>query len=228
MSGRFEMADGSTLFLDEIGELPYELQGKLLRAIELGQFERLGSTKTIHVNVRIIAATNRNLIQAVRENKFRKDLYYRLNVFPITIPPLRERREDIALLVRAFVRQYEKVLGKRIESIPEKTMAALNQYMWHGNVRELKNVIEHAMIISDRVLKVLLPNAPLEDEESDDPYSHLKDLERRHICQVLEKTGWRISGPHGAAEILGLKRTTLMYKMKVLGIKRWESEPDLS
>jgi len=221
MNGRFEMADGSTLFLDEIGELPYELQGKLLRAIELGQFERLGSTKTIYVDVRIIAATNRDLAKAVRENKFRRDLYYRLNVFPINIPPLRERREDIPLLVWAFVRQYENVLGKRIESIPASTMEALKQYMWYGNVREVKNVIEHAMIISNRTLNVLLPNAQI--EETDGIHDNLKDMERKHICDVLERTGWRISGPNGAAEILGLKRTTLIYKMKALGIRRGEN-----
>jgi formate hydrogenlyase transcriptional activator len=217
MAGRFEIANGSTLFLDEIGELPYELQGKLLRSIELGQFERLGSTKTVQVNVRIIAATNRDLTEAVKENKFRKDLYYRLNVFPIHIPPLRERREDIPALVRAFLRQYENILGKRIENIPASTMKALTEYMWYGNIRELKNIIEHAMIISNKTLQVLLPSTPI--EEANEGYDHLKNLERKHICEVLEKTGGRISGANGAAQILGLKRTTLIYKMNALGIK---------
>jgi PAS domain S-box-containing protein len=171
MNGRFEMANGSTLFLDEIGELPYELQGKLLRAIELGQFERLGSTRTMQVNVRIIAATNRDLAKAIKEDRFRKDLYYRLNVFPINIPPLRERPEDIPCLVQAFVRHYENVLGKRIENIPAKTMEALREHMWSGNVRELKNVIERAMIISNKTLNVMLPSMPI--EEANERYDKL-------------------------------------------------------
>ena len=158
MIGRFEVADGSTLFLDEIGELPLELQGKLLRVLEEGSFERLGSTKTLHVNVRIIAATNRDLGKEVKAGRFRKDLYYRLNVFPIAIPPLRERPEDIPLMVWAFVRMLQKRMGKEIETISKKTMEALQSYSWPGNVRELKNVIEHAMILSkDKTLVVHLP-----------------------------------------------------------------------
>ena len=160
MVGRFELADGSTLFLDEIGELPLELQSKLLRVLEEGKFERLGSTKTLHVNVRIIAATNRDIAQDVTEGKFRKDLYYRLNVFPISIPPLRERSEDIPLLVWAFIKEFENKVGKRIDSIPRKSMEALQQYSWPGNVRELRNVIEHGMIVSSsRTLAVSVPQA---------------------------------------------------------------------
>ena len=218
MVGRFELADGSTLFLDEIGELPHDIQSKLLHVLEEGRFERLGSTKTLHVNVRIIAATNRELAQEVKEGKFRKDLFYRLNVFPIVVPPLRERPEDIPLLVWAFVKQFEKKMGKRIETIPRKSMEALQRHVWPGNVRELKNAIEHAMIVSGgRTLMVQLNQpASLEKPEA----RNLEYLERGHIQEVLEKTGWRITGVGGAAGILGIKRTTLQSKMKKLGIKR--------
>jgi formate hydrogenlyase transcriptional activator len=218
MIGRFEVADGSTLFLDEIGEIPLELQGKLLRVLEEGSFERLGSTKPLHVNVRIIAATNRNLGEEVKAGRFRKDLYYRLNVFPIAIPPLRERPEDIPLLVWAFVEKAQKRIGKDIETISKKTMETLQSYSWPGNVRELNNVIEHAMILcKDKSLRVHLPMPGLLET---DATQDLQDLERRHIQTVLEKTGWRLSGHGGAAEALGLKRTTLRAKMKKLGIKR--------
>jgi formate hydrogenlyase transcriptional activator len=218
MIGRFEVADGSTLFLDEIGEIPLELQGKLLRVLEEGRFERLGSTKTLHVDVRIIAATNRDLGEEVKAGRFRKDLYYRLNVFPIAIPPLRERPEDIPLLVWAFVGMFQERMGKEIETISNKTMEALRSYSWPGNVRELKNIIEHAMILSnDKNLRVHLPRpGSLETDATQD----LHDMERRHILAVLEKTGWRLSGDGGAAEALGLKRTTLHEKMKKLRIKR--------
>jgi formate hydrogenlyase transcriptional activator len=218
MIGRFEVADGSTLFLDEIGEIPFELQGKLLRVLEEGSFERLGSTNTLHVNVRIIAATNRDLGEEVKAGRFRKDLYYRLNVFPIVIPPLRERLEDVPLLVWAFVEKAQKRIGKEIETISKKTMEALQSYSWPGNVRELNNVIEHAMILSkDKNLRVHLPvPGSLQTDATQD----LQDMERRHIKAVLEKTGWRLSGDGGAAEALGLKRTTLHTKMKKLGIKR--------
>jgi PAS domain S-box-containing protein len=218
MIGRFEVADGSTLFLDEIGEIPLELQGKLLRVLEEGSFERLGSTNTLSVNVRIIAATNRDLGKEVKAGRFRKDLYYRLNVFPIAIPPLRDRPEDIPLLVWAFVEKAQKRIGKEIETISKKTMEALQSYSWPGNVRELKNVIEHAMILSkDKSLRVHLPRpGSLEIDATQD----LQDMERKHILAVLEKTGWRLSGDGGAAEALGLKRTTLRAKMKKLGIKR--------
>ena len=217
MPGRFETADGSSLFLDEIGEIPIELQSKLLRVLETSSFERLGSTKTIHVNVRFIAATNRDLTASVKEGKFRKDLYYRLNVFPIIIPPLRERTEDIPDLVWTFVRHYEKELGKRIEGIPQKTMDTLIRYPWPGNVRELKNVIERAMIVSRKTLDLQLPASSLQEES---PQHNLKEVERRHITKVLKSTGWRIAGKGGAAEKLGLKRTTLISRMKVLGIRK--------
>ena len=218
MMGRFEIADGSSLFLDEIGELPLDLQSKLLRVLEQGRFERLGSSRTIKVNVRIIAATNRDLEREVKVGKFRRDLFYRLNVFPIEIPPLRERPEDIPLLVRAVVKEFQKRMGKEIESIPKKTMQALQSYSWPGNVRELRNLIEHAMILSrGKTLDLHLPE--LASSGTDAP-ANLKDMERMHIVAVLEKTGWRMAGPGGAAEVLGLKRTTLQGKMKKLGIKR--------
>ncbi len=218
MTGRFEAADGATLFLDEIGELPKEAQAKLLRVLEQGRFERLGSTKPLQVNVRIIAATNRDLAHDVTEGKFRKDLYYRLNVFPIAVPPLRERPEDIPLLVWAFVRQYEKKMGKRIDHIPRKSMEDLQHSPWPGNARELRNVVEHAMIVSrGKNLDVRVPRMT----SSDIPANlSLEDAERRHILGVLEKSGWRLTGPGGAAEILELKRTTLQSKMKKLGIRR--------
>jgi PAS domain S-box-containing protein len=219
MVGRFELADGSTLFLDEIGELPLELQSKLLRVLEEGNFERLGSTRTLHVNVRIIAATNRDIAQDVTEGEFRKDLYYRLNVFPISIPPLRERPEDIPLLVWAFIKEFENKIGKRIDSIPRKSMDALQQYSWPGNVRELRNVIEHGMIVSgSRTLALSVPkSASSEVPET----SNLESIERSHLLNVLKQTGWRIAGEGGAAEILGLKRTTLQSLMKRLGITRF-------
>jgi formate hydrogenlyase transcriptional activator len=221
MIGRFEIADRATLFLDEIGELPLELQSKLLRVLEEGKFERLGSTKTQHVNVRIIAATNRDIEQEVKVGKFRKDLYYRLNVFPIVIPPLRERFEDIPLLVRAFVREFQKRVGKEIESIPRKTMEALASYCWPGNVRELRNIIEHAMILSkDKTLFVRMPKLESSETVAD---AKLEDMERRHILAVLQNTDWRLGGKDGAASILGLKRTTLYSKMKKLGISRSDS-----
>ena len=218
MVGRFEIADGSTLFLDEIGELPLELQSKLLRVLEEGNFERLGSTKPLHVNVRIIAATNRDIEREVKDGKFRQDLFYRLNVFPIMIPPLRERPEDIPLLVRAVVKEFQKKMGKEIENIPKKTMQGLQSYSWPGNVRELRNLIEHAMILSKgKTLDVYLPKRATSEE---DATGNLQEMERMHMVAVLEKTGWRIAGQGGAAEVLGLKRTTLLAKMEKLGIKR--------
>jgi formate hydrogenlyase transcriptional activator len=218
MAGRFEVANGATLFLDEIGELSLDLQSKLLRVIEEGKFERLGSTKTLQVDVRLIAATNRDLAQEVKEGRFRKDLYYRLNVFPISIPPLREHSEDIPLLVWAFVREFQKRMGKEIESIPRKSIGALQAYPWPGNVRELRNVIERAMIVSsDKTLIIHVPKSvSLEGED----FPSLEETERRHIARVLEGTGWRVAGKAGAAEILGLKRSTLLSKMKKLGIRR--------
>jgi formate hydrogenlyase transcriptional activator len=218
MVGRFEMADGATLFLDEIGELPQEVQSKLLRVLEEGRFERLGSTRTLQVDVRIIAATNRDLAQDVNQGKFRKDLFYRLNVFPVEVPPLREHPEDIPLLVWAFVKQLEKRMGKRIETVSRKTLETLQQYSWPGNVRELRNVVEHAMISSSG--KTLIVQAPYVASSEKSQDRNLEDMERNHILDVLAKTGWRMTGSGGAAEILGLKRTTLQSRMKKLGIKK--------
>jgi len=218
MTGRFEMADGATLFLDEIGELPQEVQAKLLRVLEEGRFERLGSTCPLKVDVRIIAATNRNLARDVEQGKFRKDLYYRLNVFPIAVAPLRERLEDIPLLVWAFVRQYEKKMGKRIDHIPSKSMEDLQHFAWPGNARELRNVVEHAMIVSSG--KTLDLHPPQRSSSEIPANLSLADAERRHILGVLQKSGWRLTGRGGAAQMLGLKRTTLQSKMKKLGIKR--------
>jgi formate hydrogenlyase transcriptional activator len=218
MIGRFEIADGSTLFLDEIGELPLELQSKLLRVLEEGNFERLGSTKPLHVNVRIIAATNRDIEQEVKDGKFRKDLFYRLNVFPILIPPLRERPEDIPLMFWAFVREFQQRMGKEIETISKKSMEALQSYSWPGNVRELRNVIEHAMILSKS--KTLVVHVPKLRSSEAGVARSLEEMERRHIVSVLEKAGWRVAGKGGAAEVLGLKRSTLISKMKKLHIHR--------
>jgi len=216
--GRFEVADGATLFLDEIGELPLELQPKLLRVIQDGEFERLGSAGTIKVNVRVIAATNRKLEEEVRRGRFREDLWYRLNIFPITVPPLRERKEDIALLVDFFVNKIAKRLGKSIESIPTSVMNTLQDYHWPGNVRELENVLERAVINSSG------PKLHLVDELKK-PHTNLaatqktlEAVEREHIVRVLEQTNWKVSGENGAAEILGLNRSTLRARIKKLGI----------
>ncbi|HLO26738.1 MAG TPA: sigma 54-interacting transcriptional regulator [Geobacteraceae bacterium] len=216
--GRFEAANNSTIFLDEIGELPLELQSKLLRVLQEGQFERLGSSTPINVDVRVIAATNRELAQAVREGKFREDLYYRLNVFPISVPPLRERREDIPLLVWAMVKEFCKVFGKTIERIPKKNMDALKNYHWPGNIRELRNVVERAMILNiDSTLIVDLPDRPATSVAQ---VTSLEEMERAHILAAMARTGWRVRGKDGAAEILGLKPTTLESRMKKLGVKR--------
>jgi PAS domain S-box-containing protein len=218
MVGRFEMADGGTLFLDEVGELPMESQAKLLRVLEQGSFERLGAGQTIQVDTRIIAATNQDLSKQVAAGSFRKDLYFRLNIFPIHLPPLRERIEDIPPLVWSFVREYEKKMGKRIDNITSKCMADLQCYHWPGNIRELRNVIERALIVCmGRTLPVAPPS--IEKNEVNNNLS-LEEIERRHILSVLEKTGWRVSGKGSAAGILGLKRTTLQSKMKKLGIQR--------
>ncbi|HAM50301.1 MAG TPA: Fis family transcriptional regulator [Nitrospiraceae bacterium] len=220
MAGRFEVADRSTLFLDEVGDLPLELQSKLLRVIEEGTFERLGSTKVIRVDVRLIAASNRKLAKEAAGGRFRNDLFYRLNVFPIVIPPLRERPEDIPLMVWSFVTEFQAKMGKRIDNIPKKTMDALQSYEWPGNGRELRNVIERAMIMArDKTLEVFLPETA-EAMSSGERGVNLQDVERRHIMSVLKRTSWRVTGKGGAAEILGMKGTTLQSKMKKLGIKR--------
>jgi transcriptional regulator with GAF, ATPase, and Fis domain len=219
MTGRFEVADGATLFLDEIGELPLDVQAKLLRVLEQGSFERLGSSQSIQVDVRVIAATNQKLAHQVDTGNFRKDLYYRLNVFPIQLPPLRERPEDIPPLVWTFIRQYENKMGRRIDAMPRQCMDELQRYVWPGNVRELRNVIERALIVcSSRKLEVHPPSG--NNGVAVPRNLNLEETERSHIVSVLEHTGWRLSGPGGAAGLLGLKRTTLQSKMKKLGIQK--------
>lgn len=216
--GRFEAADGATIFLDEIGELPLELQAKLLRVLQEGQFERLGSPVPIAVDVRVIAATNRDLTEAVRQGKFRQDLYYRLNVFPIAIPPLRERQEDIPALVWAMVNEFGKLFGKSIERIPKKNMEALERYPWPGNIRELRNMVERAMILNSS--PTLVVDLPAGSCAAPPIQATFVEAERRHLLAVLEMTGWRVRGENGAAAILGLKPTTLDAKMKKLSICR--------
>jgi formate hydrogenlyase transcriptional activator len=212
--GRFELADGSTLFLDEIGELPTELQAKLLRVPEDGEFERLGGPKTISVDVRVIAATHRDLAAKIKSGTFREDLYYRLNVFPIHLPPLRERPEDIPSLVWRFVNEFEKQMGKKVDSIPKKTMDLLQGYSWPGNIRELRNVIEQAMILtSGGRLTLDLPSTGTRT-----PSPTLKEAERQHIVAALTKANWRIKGPSGAAQELGMNSSTLYSAMERLGI----------
>jgi formate hydrogenlyase transcriptional activator len=224
--GRFEIADGSTLFLDEIGEFPVELQAKLLRVLQDGRFERLGSSQTVSVNVRVIAATNRDLERGMREGTFRADLYHRLNVFPICLPPLRERREDIPLLVWAFVEVFGRRMGKTIKSIPRRTMEQLQQYAWPGNVREVSNVVERAMILSTG--DTLMVEVPSIVSHGPGSLVTLKESEREHIVRTLEQFGWRVRGPHGAAQVLGIKPTTLESRMAKLGIQRPRPKSDIS
>ncbi|MBN1433106.1 MAG: sigma 54-interacting transcriptional regulator [Methanomicrobiaceae archaeon] len=217
-SGRFEAADKSTIFLDEIGDLPMELQAKLLRVLENGTFERLGSSKSISVDVRVIAATNHDLAELVRNDMFRRDLFYRLNVFPIVIPPLRERKEDIPLLVWAFVEEFSQSMGKSINNIPKKIMDELQEYQWPGNVRELKNVIERGMIMSSgSTLRLEQQHAEIASTIKN---ISMEDVEREHIKQVLRSTGWRVTGKNGASRILGMKDSTLRSRMIKLGITR--------
>jgi formate hydrogenlyase transcriptional activator len=220
--GRMELADGGTLFLDEVGEIPLELQPKLLRALQDQEFERLGSTRTIRVNVRLVAATNRDLVRCVSERHFRADLFYRLNVFPIVIPPLRERREDIPLLVRHFVRKFSGRMGRQIETVPIETMHALRDWMWPGNVRELENLMERSVILSEgTALRVPLSELRMTTSATVFPAGHtLESAEREHILRVLRETKGVLSGPEGAAHRLGLKRTTLQSKMQRLKIVR--------
>ena len=218
--GRFEVANGGTFFLDEIGELPLELQGKLLRVLQEGEFERVGSSRTIKVDTRIIAATNRNLEEEVRQGRFREDLWYRLNIFPITTPPLRDRPDDIPLLVDFFIKKIAKRMGKTIEIIPVSAINALQQYHWPGNIRELENVLERAVINSSG------PKLRLVDElkrPENVPFIKTKTLaamERDYILQVLEQTKWKVSGKNSAAEILGLDRSTLRARMSKLNIEK--------
>ena len=221
--GRFELADKGTIFLDEIGELPLDLQVKLLRVLQEGEFERLGNPRTLHVDVRVIAATNRDLEKAIADGLFREDLYYRLNVFPIVIPPLRERRDDIPLLVKHFIHRYTKKVGKKIEIVPQKVMDTLQEYYWPGNVRELENVIERAVILN-RGSRLELGDW-FTQKETQSPSAVLEllpmeDVERNHILKVLEYTNWRVSGKKGAAKILELHPQTLVSRIKKLDIQR--------
>jgi formate hydrogenlyase transcriptional activator len=227
--GRFEMADKGTLFLDEVGDLPFALQPKLMRVLQEQEFERLGSSRTHQVDVRLVAATNRDLTDMVNRGEFRSDLYYRLNVFPIVLPPLRERREDIPALVAHFVDAFARRMGRPIEDIPAETMSALSSYAWPGNIRELQNLMERAVILSnDGVLPNALPTARILGPRTHDQgqvvmsraATTLRDSERALILQTLAEVGWVIGGPTGAATKLGLKRTTLIHKMKKLEISR--------
>jgi transcriptional regulator with GAF, ATPase, and Fis domain len=219
--GRFEVADKGTIFLDEIGELPLDLQSKLLRVLQEGEFERVGGTQTFKVSVRVIAATNRNLDQLSKTGQYRPDLYYRLNVFPVHLPPLREREGDIPLLVQYFTHKYAASLGKKIEKIPAGLMTALQRYHWPGNIRELEHVIERAVILSEDTELAMVDwlSTPSQMGEKG-ILPTLEELERDHIVRVLEHTNWRVSGDKGAAKILGLNPTTLEARMKKLGIER--------
>jgi formate hydrogenlyase transcriptional activator len=222
--GRFELADKGTLFLDEVGDIPLALQPKLLRVLQEQEFERLGSTRTHKVDVRLVAATNRDLTDMVKRAEFRSDLYYRLNVFPVLLPPLRARREDVPALVAHFVEISSRRMGKQIEHIPEPTIAALSSYDWPGNIRELQNLIERAVIMSnDGVLPNPLPALGTQGvtaPQAPQAATTLRESERTLILRTLESVGWVIGGPRGAAAKLGLKRTTLIHKMHKLGIFR--------
>ena len=219
--GRFELADQGTLFLDEVGEIPLELQVKLLRILQEQEFERLGGTQTLRVNVRLVAATNRNLAAMVSDQQFRSDLFFRLNVFPIRVPALRERTEDIPLLADRFLKEYSRRMDKRIDTIPQSTVERLKQHPWPGNVRELQNFIERAVILTTGSIL----NAPLGDLKTPAgaepiPAVTLREAESSHILKTLRQTNWVLGGPRGAALRLGLKRTTLVSKMRKLGLSR--------
>jgi formate hydrogenlyase transcriptional activator len=217
-AGRFESAHGTTLFLDEIGDLPLELQPKLLRVLQDGEFERVGGSNTIKTNVRVITATNRDLEKEVEAGRFRRDLWYRLNTFPIVVPPLRDRVEDIPLFVSWFVERYGKWIGKRFDMVPHKTIKALQSYSWPGNIRELENLIERAVITSRE--GTLFIELPIGHDEVKTKGKSLEEIERNHIARVLEDTGWVIEGPNGAARILDLKPSTLRFRAKKLNIRR--------
>jgi formate hydrogenlyase transcriptional activator len=219
-AGRFELANKGTLFLDEIGDIPLELQPKLLRALQEHEFERLGGTRTIKVDVRLVAATNRDLAQMINERQFRTDLYYRLSVFPISVPPLRERVDDIPKLVRYFTQKFARRMNKHVESISQETMDALVRYAWPGNVRELENLIERAVILTrGTTLQIPLAELRAASTETASPVT-LEEAERDHIRRVLERSNGVVGGPNGAAAKLGMKRTTLQSKMKKLGIAK--------
>ena len=215
----FELADGGTIFLDEIGELPLDIQAKLLRVLQEGELERVGGSRTFTIKARIIAATNRDLEQCVSEGKFRNDLFYRLNVFPIELPPLRERKDDIPVLVKHFVHKYAAKFNKKIEVIPERIMLALLAYAWPGNIRELQHVIERAVILT-QASQLELGDWFHTSTSPPSRVATLEEVERTHILDVLDITGWRVSGKQGAAQLLGLKPTTLESRMKKLGIRR--------
>ena len=219
--GRFELADKGTLFLDEVGDIPPGLQPKLLRVLQEQEFERLGSTRTHQVDVRLVAATNRNLVDMVKRNEFRSDLYYRLNVFPLPLPPLRGRRGDIPALVEHFVEIYAHRMGKQIEHIPPETMSELTSYQWPGNIRELQNFIERSVILTSGDA-LHAPLASLKSATEAEPLGPitLEDAERDHIRKTLEQTRWVVAGPNGAAARLGIKRSTLYFRMQKLGISR--------
>lgn len=222
--GRFEVANGSTLCLDEIGELPLDLQGKLLRVIQHNEFDRLGSSQTIKVDVRIVATTNRDLEEEVRQGRFRQDLYYRLNVFPITVPPLRQRKDDIPLMVQSFVERYCRKMGKQITTISKETMKTLQDYPWPGNVRELESIIERAVILSPGQILHLVDKLEISSPSVSSVVRTLEDTERNQILKVLSETSWRIEGKDGAAMILGLHASTLRARMHKLGIVRPEAK----
>jgi formate hydrogenlyase transcriptional activator len=219
--GRFELASGGTIFLDEIGELPLSLQPKLLRVLQEGEFERIGDSTSMRVDVRVIAATNRNLLAEMKKGNFRSDLFYRLNVFPINIPPLRDRRDDIPALVAHFIENNNRNLGKSISIVPQKSMDQLIRYDWPGNIRELENVIERAMIIckgKKLELNIDTPGSPI--DETGEPGKTLEEVEKNYIISVLKSTNWRVSGERGAAKILGMIPTTLESRLIKLGIKK--------
>ena len=219
--GRFELADKGTLFLDEVGDIPPGLQPKLLRVLQEQEFERLGSTRTHRVDVRLVAATNRNLVEMVKRSQFRNDLYYRLNVFPVPLPPLRARREDIPALVEHFIEIYARRMDKQIEHIPQETMSALIAYQWPGNIRELQNFIERSVILtSGNILCPPLASLRAAAETESLEAVTLEDAERDHIRKILEQTRWVVAGPNGAAARLGIKRSTLYFRMQKLGISR--------
>jgi formate hydrogenlyase transcriptional activator len=217
--GRFELAHKGTLFLDEVGDIPLELQPKLLRVLQEQEFERLGSTRTQRVDVRLLAATNANLSQLVTEKKFRRDLYYRLNVFPIDVPPLRDRRDDIPLLVHYFANKYARRMGKQIESIPNETMDALARYSWPGNIRELQNLMERAALLSTGP-SLRVPLGEILNDPAVSGGNALEQAEREQILRALRESNWVVGGARGAAARLGLKRTSLAYKMDKLGTSR--------